>query len=206
MKWLFDSLRRAGVHHYFPMIGSPPPRFVTESGAAVHGVLAEFETPGAVYHAAEKIRDAGYSCWDVYAPFPIHGIEDAMGSKRTILPVIVAAVAFTFAGLAWLMQWWMNLDYPLTVQGKPYAAWEPLVPIIFELGVLSSAFAALIGMMALNGLPRFHHPLLKVERFLRSSQDRFFICVEAADSKFDPARTAALLKDAGGHGVELVED
>lgn len=195
------------AYDYFPFLKRPAPRYVTESGAEVHGVLAEFHTPGAVYSAAERVRDSGFSKWDVYSPFPIHGIEEAMGMKRTILPLFVAAAAFTGAGLAYLMQWWMSSsDYPLVVQGKPPWSWEPFTPIVFELGVLLSAFAALLGMLALNGLPRFHHPLFAKERFLRSSQDRFFIAIEAADPKFDPGATRRLLESVGARHIELVEE
>jgi len=194
------------VHDYFPFLKRPAPKFVTESGAEVYGVMAEFHTPVEVYAAAEKVRDAGYSHWDVYAPFPIHGIEEAMGMKRTILPVFVAAGAFTGAGLAYLMQWWMTAaDYPLVVQGKPPYAWEPFTPIVFELGVLLSAFTALGSMLALNGLPRWHHPLFNKDRFLRCSQDRFCIAIEAADAKFNPESTKRLLQSAGAHAIELVE-
>ncbi len=195
-----------GAIHYFPFLPRPAPRFITEGGAEVHGVLAEFEHVQTVYHAAEEVRDAGYSVWDVHSPFPIHGIEGAMGMKRTILPVFVAIAAFTGIGAALAMQYWMNLDYPLVVQGKPYDAWEPFMPITFELGVLFSAFGALISMLALNGLPRFHHPLFAHERFLRSSQDRFFIVIEASDPKFDPAQTRAMLDKLGATAIELVAE
>jgi hypothetical protein len=195
------------VYDYFPFLKRPPARFITESGAEVHGVLAEFGTPAEVYSAAEKVRDAGYSKWDVYAPFPIHGIEDAMGMKRTILPVIVACGAFTGTGLAFLMQWWMTaIDFPLVVQGKPPSSWEPFTPIIFELSVLLAAFTTLGAMLALNGLPRFHHPLFKKDRFLRVSQDRFAIAIEAADARFEPQATRKLLESAGARAIELVEE
>ncbi len=195
------------IHDYFPFLKRPPARFVTESGAEVYGVMAEFDTPAAVYHAAEKVRDAGYSKWDVYTPFPIHGMEEAMGVKKTILPVLVAAGAFTGAGLAYLMQWWMSAsNYPLVVQGKPPSAWEPFTPIVFELGVLLSAFTALGSMLALNGLPRWHHPLFAKDRFLRCSQDRFCIAIEAADAKFNPQSARSLLQSAGAQAVELVEE
>jgi len=181
--------------------------YVTETGEQIHGVMAEFETPADVYEACEKVRDAGYTKWDCHTPFPIHGMEDAMGIKRTKLPLLVAAFGFTGASLGYLMQHWMSgVDYQMVVQGKPYAAWEPFVPITFELGILFSAFASLIGMLAMNGLPRWHHPLLKKTRFLRSSQDRFFIAIEAADSKFDPDQTRALLEKAGAKSIELVEE
>jgi hypothetical protein len=192
---------------YFTFVPRPPAKFVTESGAEVHGVMAEFETSAAVYHAAEVVRDAGYQKWDVHTPFPIHGIEDAMGVKPTILPVLVAVGAFTGVGLAYLMQWWMTaVDFKVVVQGKPYDAWQPFVPITFELGVLFSAFTALIAMLALNGLPRWNHPLFGKDRFLKVSDDRFFICIEAGDAKFDPRRTRDLLQQAGGKHIDLVEE
>lgn len=181
--------------------------YVTEQGETIHGILAEFATPAALYHAAEDVRDAGYSKWDTFTPFPIHGMEDAMGVKRTKLPVAVALMAFAGAGLAFLMQHWMaGVDYPLMHQGKPFSSWQAFVPITFELGVLFAAFTSLIGMLALNGLPRWHHPLFKKERFLASSDDRFFVCIEASDSKFDPDATRALLEKAGATSIELVEE
>jgi hypothetical protein len=194
------------IYDYFPFVPRPPARFVTEKGVEVYGVLAEFETPAAVYHAAEVVRDAGFKKWDVYAPFPIHGIEDAMGFARTKLPLLVACGAFTGTFLAWLMQWWMtSKDYPLVVQGKPYSAWEPFVPIMFEISILLAAFTSLFAMLSMNGLPMFYHPLFKKDRFLRVSQDRFAIAIEAADPRFDPASTRKLLADAGAHAIELVE-
>jgi hypothetical protein len=194
------------MYDYFPFIPRPPAKFVTEQGVEVYGVMAEFATPAAVYRAAEKVRDAGFRKWDVYAPFPIHGIEDAMGFSRTKLPILVACGAFTGTFLAWLMQWWMtSVDYPLVVQGKPYSAWEPFVPIMFEISVLLAAFTSLLAMLAMNGLPMFYHPLFKKERFLRVSQDRFAIAIEAADPRFDPSQARKLLADAGATAIELVE-
>jgi hypothetical protein len=203
---ILDILHKRGVHEYFPFVPRPPAKFVSERGIEVHGVLATFETPSAVYHAAETVRDAGFQRWDVHAPFPVHGIEDAMGVKKTKLPIIVAIGAFTGTTLAWLMQWWMSaVDYPLVVQGKPYGAWEPFVPILFELSVLLAAFTALFSMLALNGLPRFYHPLFRKDSFLRVSQDRFAISIEATDPKFDPTRVRELLAKAGATNIELVE-
>ena len=195
------------MYDYFPFIARPPAKYVTEAGDEVHGVLAEYHTPAEVYHAAEQVRDAGYTKWDVYAPFPIHGIEDAMGVEPTKLPLFVACGAFTGTGLALLMQWWMTaVNYPLVVQGKPYDAWEPFTPIVFEISVLLAAFSALISMLALNGLPRFYHPLFKKDRFLRVSQDRFAIAIEATDPRFDPQSTRKLLVDSGAKAIELVEE
>lgn len=185
----------------------PDHGFRTPDGGVVHGVMAEFPNSAAVYHAAEQVRDAGFQKWDVFAPFPIHGIDEAIGMKRTKLPLIVAGGAITGISVALLMQFWMSaVDYPLMVQGKPYGAWEPFVPITFELGVLFSAFASLIGMLALNGLPRWNHPLLKSERFLRVSDDRFVIVIEAGDPKFQGSDTVSMLQGLGATDVELVEE
>jgi len=181
--------------------------YVTEAGEPIHGIMAEFATPADIFHAAEKVRDAGYTRWDTHTPFPIHDMEEAMGVKRTLLPALVAAGGFTGVGLAYLMQWWMSaIDYELVVQGKPYNSWQAFVPITFELGILFAAFTSIIGMLALNGLPRWHHPLLKKERFLSSSDDRFFVSIEAQDPAFDPDRTRLLLEQAGATSIELVEE
>jgi hypothetical protein len=204
---MISILQRLGAHHYFPIIPAPTARFVTERRLPLHGILAEYDTPQAVYHAAERVRDAGFKVWDVHSPFPIHGIEDAMGMQKTKLPLLIATGAFVGVGGALLMQWWMGaVDYPLVVQGKPYGAWEPWVPVTFELGVLCAAFAAILGMLSFNGLPRHHHPLFSKERFLRSSQDRFFIIVEAADPSFNPQRVRTLLESTHPVHIDLVED
>ena len=181
--------------------------FRTPDGGVVHCVMAEFTSAADVYHAAEQVRDAGFKKWDVFAPFPIHGIDEAIGMKRTILPFIVAGGAIMGVSAALLMQWWMGaVDYPMVVQGKPYAAWEPFIPITFEMGVLLAAFSCLFGMLALNGLPRWNHPLLKNERFLRISDDAFAIVIEAGDPKFQGADTASMLQGMGATHVEMVEE
>ena len=200
------TIKRA-LADYAPFVKAPPPRYRTESGEGVYGVLAEFADVPTIYHAAEKIRDAGYKRWDVYAPFPIHGIDEAMGHKRTILPLLVAGGGFTGVGLGFLMQFWISgVDYPLMKQGKPFDAWEAFVPVFFELGVLFAAFSALIGMLALNGLPRWHHPLMNKKSFLGVSDDKLMVCIEADDAKFDPDATRRMLSELGATNIELVED
>ena len=192
---------------YLPFLRPPPPRFVTETGEPVWGIMAQFDDVVSAFHAAEKMRDAGFCKWDLHAPFPIHGIETAMGHKRTILPFIVLGAAFAGIATAIGMQWWISaIDYPLVVQGKPFGAWEPFTMIIFELGVLFSAFAALFGMMMLNGLPRWHHPLMRKDRFLDATDDKFFVVVEAGDPSFNPEQTSQFLREIGATAVELVED
>lgn len=178
-----------------------------EDGEIVHGMLAEFDTPADIAHAAEKVRDAGYKSWDVYAPFPIHGIDENMGLARSRLPLLVGVLGLSGAALGLFLQFvisdWL---YPLSVQGKPPGAWEAYVPITFEIGVLFTAFTCIFGMFAFNQLPRWHHPLLKHERFLKTSDDRFIIAVEARDPNFDPDRTRALLEGAGGKRIDLVAE
>jgi hypothetical protein len=181
--------------------------YKTESGERVYGMMAEFAGPADIYHAAEKVRDGGYRNWDVYSPFAIHGMDEAMGIKMTKLPLLVATIGLSMAGLGFIFQWWVTaVTFPLVVQGKPYAAWEPFTPVTFEIGVLFTAFASLLGMLAFNALPRWHHPLLKKQRFLRVSNDRFIICVEAKDEKFDPVKTRKLFESAGATAVDLVEE
>src|SRR5215210_4714307 len=147
--------------------GAPP---------AAWGIMAEFADPAAISKAAEKIRDAGFSRWDVYAPVPIHGIDEAMGMPRSKVAWVVGIGAFLGVTGAMTMQWWMlGVDYQIRVAAKPFFAWEQYLPITFELGVLLSAFGALFGMLAINKLPMWYHPLLRKERFLRVSDDRFII-------------------------------
>lgn len=193
------------IADYIPFLKRKPGRYVTPGGKEVYAVLAEFKTPAEVYHAAEKVRDAGYKRWDVHTPFPIHGLEGAMGIQRTILPLISGSIGLGGAAVGLALQWWITRDYPIVVQGKPFVAWEPFTPVTFELGILHCAFATLIGMLALNGLPRWHHPIFNSERFLRSSDDRFFIAIDAADAKFEPNSVRTLLQSAGSGHVELVE-
>lgn len=203
---LSPAITRA-LSAYCPFVSPPPARYKTEDGEPVYAMAAEFADVPTLYHAAETVRDAGYKNWDVYAAFPIHGIDEAMGHKRTNLPMMVAGGAFTGVLFAWCLQFWISaLDYPLMKQGKPFGSWEPFLPIMFELGVLAAAFTSLLGMLALNGLPRWHHPLLAKRSFLRVSDDKLMIVVECHDPKFDPTETADLLKGAGATSVELVED
>jgi len=171
----------------------------------LHGVIAEFPDPAAVVHAAEAIRDAGYTKWDVYAPFPIHGIEDAMGLKPSKVSYCVGLGALTGVCGAMLMQWWMlAVDFRMQIGGKPFFAWEQYLPITFELGVLLGSFGALIGMFLLNKLPMHYHPTMKIDRFLRVGDDRFFITLESGDPKFDAHEARTLLARLGGSHVQEV--
>ena len=170
-------------------------------------LLAEFDTPGEVLHAAEKLRDGGYTQFDSHSPFPIHGMDAAMGLPDSKLGLIVFPIGLTGTTLAFLMMWWMNgVDYPLVIGGKPPYSLPSQVPIMFEVTILLSAFATVFGMFALNRLPRHHHPIFNSERFKGFSDDKFFISVEVTDPKFDVDRTKKLLESAHAKHVELVYD
>ena len=181
--------------------------YKTTTGEVVYGMMAEFATPADTYHAAEKMRDAGYKKWDVYSPFPIHGIDEAMGLPTSRLPLTVGVIGLSGAAVGFFFQWWVSTGgYSTVVQGKPLGAWQPFIPVTFEIGVLFTAFTAILSMLAFNMLPMWYHPLFKKDRFLRVSDDRFVICVESKDPSFDPVKTKSLLEGAKGYGVELVEE
>lgn len=172
----------------------------------LHGVMAEFPNPAAVIRAAEAIRDAGWTRWDVYAPIPIHGIDEAMGLKPSRVSMFVGAGALAGVTLAMLMQWWMSaVDYEIKNGGKPFFAWEQFFPITFELGILLGSISAILAMFLLNRLPMHYHPIMKKERFLRVGDDRFIIALEADDPRFDRHESRALLERLGGSHVEEVE-
>jgi len=171
------------------------------------GVLAEFGSPAEVYHAAEKVRDAGYKRWDVHSPFPIHGIETAMGIGDSKLGWIALFCAFAGAFGGFGLQYWIhNFAYPLLIGGKPMVAYPAYVPVTFEPGILFTAFGCLLGMLVLNGLPRLYHALFKSENFKKFSDNSFFISLEARDPKFSVENAKALLSSVGGRNIEVVED
>src|SRR5580658_248235 len=173
-------------------------------------LLAEFDSASAVLHAAEHVRDAGYVRWDTHTPFPVHGMDRAMGLKESRLGWIVIAFALTGLSGAFVMMHWMNgVDYPTIVGDKPGGApgtLPSMVPIMFELTILLSAFGAVIGMLFLNRLPRHNHSVFESERFRSASDHRFFISIEAEDPKFDVDRTRVLLEGAHASYVEVVEE
>jgi hypothetical protein len=173
----------------------------------VFGVLAEFKSPADAYHAAEKVRDAGYRKWDVHSPFPIHGIERAMGIGDSKLGWIAffAAVTGAFGGFG--LQYWIHkFANPVLIAGKPMVAYPAYIPVTFEPGILFTAFGCLIGMLALNGLPRFYHALFRSENFKKATDDGFFISIEARDPKFTVESAREFLGSIGGTHIEVLED
>ncbi len=173
----------------------------------VWGVLAEFRSAEDLLLAAEQVRDAGFRKWDAHTPFPVHGLNDAMGIRSTRLPFLVLAGGLTGGGLALLMQWWMNaVNYRYMVSGKPYFALPPSIPVFFELTVLFAALGAFLGMLAMNLLPQYYHPLFRSDRFRRATQDRFFISIEADNAGFHLDRVREFLECLGSTHVEKIEE
>jgi len=169
--------------------------------------LAEYDTPADVMHAAEKVRDAGYERWDVHTPFPVHGMDKAMGLPDSRVGWIVLAMGLTGTTTAFLLMWWTNgVDYPLIIGGKPGFSLPSMVPVMFELTILLSAFGAVFGMFGLNQLPKHWHPVFFSDRFDRCSDDKFFISVEAADPAFDLSDTRSLLEQTHPTNIELIQE
>ncbi len=169
-------------------------------------LLAEYDTTADVIHAAESLRDAGYKAFESHSPFPIHGMDAAMGLADSKLGWFVLACGLTGVSSAWVMMFWMNgVDYPLIIGGKPPGALPSMVPIMFELTVLLSSFGAVFGMFGLNRLPQHHDVLFYSDRFAAFSNDKFFISVDAADPKFDLAKTRLLLERTKPEVIEVIE-
>jgi hypothetical protein len=179
-----------------------PPTF-----SPAYGIVAEFETAADILHAAEKVRDAGFRRWDVYTPFPIHGMDRAMGMKNSKVGWFSFIGGVSGYTLGMVMIWWMNAyDYPIIVGGKPMFSPFSAFPPSYELTILLGSFGALFGMLFLNRLPRLYHPLLKNPRFALASHDRFFVVIETADAKYSEEGTRRLLEDLGSKHIEVVEE
>jgi hypothetical protein len=186
---------------------------MSQSFKRLFAVGAEFDSAASLYHAAEKVRDAGYTIWDCHSPFPIHGLDKAMGMTKSWLSAFVFLCGFigflTGLGLVTITSFGM---YPIIVHGKPInwtdglRALQFFFPVIYELTILLSAFGATFGMILRNGLPRLHHPLFNWSRFSKVSDDKFFIVIESRDPLFSEAKTKGLLEQAGGKHVSEVFD
>lgn len=170
------------------------------------GLLAQYENPAVIYAACEKVRDAGYSQWDACCPFPVHGLDKAMGLKPSKLPWAVFLVGITGSLFAVFFESWASGSaYPFIVGGKPLFSLPAFVPVWYEMTVLSSCLTAFFGNWVINELPRPHHPAFNSKAFERVTDDKFFIMVEASDPKFDLEKTKALLQGAGATLVEELE-
>ncbi len=172
--------------------------------APVYGFLAEFESATDLVEATRRAYAEGYRKMDAYSPFPIEEAADALGFHKTRVPLVVLVGGILGGSAGYLLQWWINtIAYPLNVGGKPMHAWPSFIVVTFEMTVLFAGLAALFGMLALNGLPMPYHPLFNVPRFAMASRDRFFLCIEAADPKFDLSLTRDFMESLRPHGVVL---
>jgi len=171
----------------------------------LYALVADFDKVDQFLDAVRRVRAAGFTRWDCHTPFVLHGLDGAMGVKPTKLPFVVFGAGLTGCAVGLGLQWFTNaFDYPFLISGKPLFSLPAFIPVAFETTILLAAIAALVSMLALNGLPRLHHPLFTNERFHRVTNDRFFISVEARDRRFDRQATRAFLESLGGLQVEEV--
>ena len=174
---------------------------------SIYGMLAEFKGPKEILHAANTVREEGYINFDCHTPFPVHGLDDAMGLKRSIVGYVVGIGCVAGASGGLFLQWWSStIAYPVVISGKPLFSWQAFMIVTFVLMVLGGAFSALIGMFHLNRLPTFYHPLFNSEQFKKSTDDKFFISVEFKDPRFDMEDTKRFLESIGGENIEVVEE
>ncbi|HKA18529.1 MAG TPA: DUF3341 domain-containing protein [Blastocatellia bacterium] len=174
----------------------------------LYGVMAEFESPTAIVEAARRAHSAGYRRMDAFSPYPIEELTEALGIKRSKLPLIVliGGILGCLGGYG-LCYWVSAIVYPINIGGRPLHSWPAFIPVTFECTILLAAFAAVFGMLALNGLPQPYHPVFNIDAFEMASRNRFFLCIEARDPMFQLEKTRGFLEGLeGALGVSDVED
>lgn len=185
---------------------SAAPAAVEAAGDQFLGFLVEFDDPGKLLHACEKVRDSGYKHWDAHAPFPVHGLDKAMGLKEPILPWVVLCAGLTGLMSAIALQGLTNgWAYKFIVSGKPFLSWPASVPVMFEMTVLFSGITLFFGMLVFNRLPQYYHPVFHSARFKRATTDRYFISLLADDPKFNRDKAKGLAESLQGSNVEVLE-
>jgi hypothetical protein len=179
-----------------------------EQRSQLYGLIGEFETVDQLLHAAEQVRDAGYKKMDAYAPFPVEGLSEALGLGRNLVPFLTLCGGLAGGLGGFGFEYWVNvISYPMNIAGRPLNSWPAFIPVTFELTVLGASLCAVFGMIALNGLPRPHHPVFNIQRFAeRASSDRFYISIEASDPKFHLEETARFLQSLHAQHVTEVQD
>jgi hypothetical protein len=174
--------------------------------SSIYGLMAEFSDPDNLIAAGRRAYDAGYRKMDAYSPFPLEELAEAIGFHRNRLPLVVLIGGLIGCVGGFLMQYYAStISYPLNVAGRPFNSWPAFIPVTFEMTILVAAFFAVLGMLGLNGLPTPYHPVFNVERFSHASQDRFFLCIEATDAKFDVEETRRFLESLEPYEVSVVE-
>jgi len=174
---------------------------------AVYGLMAEFEDPTSLVQATHKAYHEGYRCMDAYSPYPIEELHEALGSHHTRLPLIVLIGGITGCIGGYLLQYWVSaIAYPVNIGGKPLHSWPAFIPVTFECTILVAALSCVLGMLALNGLPQPYHPVFNVPRFALASRNRFFLCIESQDPKFDINGTRHFLETLSPREVTTVAD
>jgi hypothetical protein len=177
------------------------------SGGDVYGLLAEFHGPKELVRAAHAVHAAGYRKVDAHTPYPVEEVLEALHLHHSHVPKLVLGGGLLGLAVGWALQYWTSVvDYPLNVGGRPLNSWPAFVVPAFETTVLFAAVAAVLGMLALNGFPQPHHPLFNAPRFAAASRDRFFLCIEAGDPKFDREKTREFLRGLGAAEVEEVPE
>jgi hypothetical protein len=178
-----------------------------EHRSHIYGVMGEFETAEQLIQAAKKTREAGYRHVDAYAPYPVEGLSEALRLHRSWVPFITLLGGLTGGLGGFGLQYWAAaITYPLNIGGRPLNSWPAFIPVTFELTVLGASLSAVLGMLALNRLPQPHHPVFNVKRITHASSDRFFLCIQARDEKFDLADTARFFQALDAHHVSEVSD
>ncbi len=177
------------------------------NGKPLYGLMAEFSSPAELIQACETAREAGYTQLDAYTPYPIEEVWEAIGHHRSKLPLIVLGGGLTGAIAGFALQYWSSvIEYPLNVGGRPLNSWVAFIVPTFETTILFAAFAAVLGMFALNGLPRPYHPAFNVKSFRAASRDSFFLMIGTVDPKFDLEQTRELLESLDPMEVSEVEE
>ncbi|MFB3916866.1 MAG: DUF3341 domain-containing protein [Terriglobales bacterium] len=171
----------------------------------LYGIVAEFETPSELLTATRRAYLEGYRKMDAYTPFPIPDLAEALGFHENWVPLLCLIGGILGGSVAFLLQYWINvIAFPVNVGGRPLFSWPSFIPVTFEMTVLFAGFGAFFGMWALNGLPMPFHPVFNVERFAFATRDRFFLCIESSDPRFDPQTTRAFLESLNPHFVQEV--